>query len=91
MFVLVEVLGKGLLHGRGVAGEREVVVRGGGGDEVVDLGEGVRGEDVDGGELGGERGWGGGRRRGCGCGCGGCGPGGGRGLMVGKRGEEQYE
>ncbi len=52
-----EVLGEGGFHGgRRVLGEGEVVAGGGGGDEGVDGGEGVRGGDEDGGEGGGEGG-----------------------------------
>lgn len=51
----LQVAGEGIAHGRvGVPGEGEVVGLGGGGDEGVDGWEGVRGGDVDCGEVGGE-------------------------------------
>lgn len=66
-----KVVGEGFLHGFGVAGEGEVVGVRAGQDEVVDLLEGVLGDDVDGSEGLGEGGHGGGVRWWWGVGCGG--------------------
>ena len=45
--VVMEVVGEGVFHRSGVAGEGEVVGLQGRVDEVVDLGEGMWGDDVD--------------------------------------------
>jgi len=64
--VFLEVEGESLFHGEGIAGESEVVGFGGEGDEMVDFGERVRRDYVDGGEKSREgRRW---RRRGGGVG-----------------------
>ena len=49
-----EVVGEGVAHGFCVAREGEVVGMHAGGDEGVDCGEGVGGDDVDGAEGGGD-------------------------------------
>lgn len=53
---VAQVVGEGLFHRFGVACEREVVGVRAGVDEVVDLREGVLGDDVDGSEGLGEGG-----------------------------------